>query len=228
LERKKDRDAEMPPCKAIVFDLDGTLLDTLRDIGDSMNRALVRLSFPTHTLEKYRHFVGDGMEMLARRAVPPEHSSEQTVAVALRAMREEYAAHWADHTRIYDGVGELLDALTQRGLRLAVCSNKPHDFTLQCVGRFLNRWRFDPVFGARSGVAKKPDPAGVLEIARTTAIAPAEFLYLGDTSVDMLTATAAGMFPVGVLWGFRAADELARSGAKLLIEHPLDLLKMLD
>jgi phosphoglycolate phosphatase len=214
--------------KAIVFDLDGTLLDTLQDIAESMNRALARLAFPPHALDAYRYFVGDGMEALCRRALPASHNDEKTVAQALLFTREEYAQHCNDNTRMYAGIPELLDALTRRRARLSVCSNKPHDFTRQCVTQYLSRWRFDPVLGSRPNIPNKPDPTGALEIVRLLGLTPQEFLYLGDTAIDMKTATAAGMFPVGVTWGFRTAEELTQNGAKLLINHPMELMKLFE
>jgi phosphoglycolate phosphatase len=214
--------------KAIIFDLDGTLLNTLQDIADSMNRALARLAFPQHPLDAYRYFVGDGMEVLVRRCVPQHISDEKVIAQALLFMREEYALHWADKTQPYDGIPELLDALSRRRVRLMVCSNKPQDFTQQCVTKFLSRWCFEPIVGARPGVPKKPDPASVLEIIRNSGLRVDEFIYLGDTAVDMHTAVAANLHAVGAVWGFRTADELTQSGAKLLLNHPMELMKLFE
>ena len=142
-------------------------------------------------------------------------------------MRDEYARCWADKTRPYDGVADMLAGVSARGLRLGVLSNKPDDFTKLCVARLLPECRFDVVRGARPSVPLKPDPGAAMGIADELGIAPGAFAYVGDTGTDMKTACAAGMYPVGVLWGFRTADELTASGAAVLIENPTDLLPLL-
>jgi phosphoglycolate phosphatase len=214
--------------RAVLFDLDGTLLNTLQDLANSMNSVLERSHFPVHDLEAYKYFVGDGIEMLVRRALPAaERDREATFTACLEAMREEYSRRSQEHTRPYEGVPELLDSLTRLGIRLAILSNKPHDATLKVVAELLPRWHFEVVFGERRLIPKKPDPAGAMEIAQSFGIPPAEFLYVGDTAVDMMTAKAAGMFAVGALWGFRKAEELTAAGARVLIGHPGNLLEIL-
>jgi phosphoglycolate phosphatase len=213
--------------KATLFDLDGTLLDTLEDLADSMNAVLECRGLPTHEVEEYKFMVGDGVSTLARKALPMEWCGEQTIADCVMEMRDEYKRRWDKKTRPYDGIPDLLDALTGRGLALTVLSNKPDDFTRLCISKFLGNWRFDAIQGVDEGVRKKPDPSGALTIAAKLDIPPAEFLYVGDTNTDMQTAVAAGMYPVGALWGFRTAGELLASGAKVLIERPGDLLKLL-
>lgn len=206
--------------QAVLFDLDGTLLNTLADLGNATNRVLAARGFPTHPLDAYRYFVGDGARILVTRALPPANRDEQTIQDCLDGFRADYDQNWQVATQPYDGIAEMLDALTARGLKLAVLTNKPHEFTQRCVEELLPRWTFEAVLGQREGFPRKPDPAGALEIANRLQIPPANFLYLGDTAVDMQTARAAGMFPVGVLWGFRPAEELQASGAQMLIERP--------
>ncbi len=213
---------------AVVFDLDGTLLDTIEDLANSMNSVLSRFGFPGHDAEVYKYFVGDGVEKLVIRALPEDSRDETTVARCVSAMREEYGKRWAEKTRPYEGVPELLDSLTDRGIKMIVLSNKPDDFTKLVVANLLPSWRFELVVGARPSVPKKPDPAAALEIAERLEIPPQEFLYLGDTNTDMKTASAAGMYPVGALWGFRTADELIANGAEVVIEKPIDLLELLE
>lgn len=213
--------------KAIIFDLDGTLLNTLDDLGNAVNRVLAERGFPTHALDEYRSFIGDGVEKLINRALPEQNRTENTIRTCLEAFREDYHTNWNVNTRPYEGIPELLDALKEKGLKAAVLSNKPNDTTNLCVTELLPGWRFDVVLGHRDGIPHKPDPAGALEISHRLNIPPAEFLYLGDSGVDMETAIAARMFPVGVLWGFREADELEESGAKALISHPLEVLNLL-
>jgi len=214
--------------RAVLFDLDGTLLDTIEDLTDSMNAVLNLLGFPGHGVEDCKRFVGDGMEVFARRALPENHSDEATVANCVAAMREEYRKRWAQKTRPYNGIPELLDALAARNLRMAILSNKPDDSTKAMVSELLPRWSFDPVAGALPTVPKKPDPTMAIAIAKQLDIPVEEFLYLGDTATDMKTARAAEMFPVGALWGFRAASELRAGGAEVLVGHPTDVLQLLQ
>jgi len=213
--------------KAILFDLDGTLLDTLEDLGDAMNRVLAGKGLPTHKLDAYRYFVGEGTAMLITRALPQEKRDDDTIRACLEAFREDYARNWRVKTKPYDGTAEMLDELTARGLKIAVLSNKPDKFTRACVADLLPNWTFDVVLGQRGGVPLKPDPTGALEISERLNIPPTDFLFLGDSAVDMKTATAAGMFPVGALWGFRLAEELRENGARVLIEQPLEILNLL-
>ena len=214
--------------RAVLFDLDGTLVDTLEDLGDSMNAALQAHGYPVHPLPAYRYFVGDGVENLVRRALPKTAGlDEHIVARVVPVMRAEYARRWKDKTRLYPGVAELLDALRERGVKIAVLSNKPHAATMEVVEHFLSAWHFDAAFGARAGVPIKPDPGAALEVARAVGVPPESVLYLGDTNTDMKTARAAGMFAAGALWGFRTAEELSESGAAALAAHPLDVLKLL-
>ena len=212
---------------AVLFDLDGTLLDTLEDLGNSMNRVLITQGFPTHPLDAYRYFVGDGITMLVTRTLPEEQRNEAVIQRCMALFREDYGQNWKVKTRPYDGIPEMLDALEARGLKLTILSNKPHEFTKRCVAQILPSWHFDIVLGQRDAVPRKPDPAGAIEIAEVLNITPSEFLYLGDTANDMQTAVAAGMFPVGVLWGFRTRQELLENGAQVLLDRPLDILTIL-
>jgi len=213
---------------AVIFDLDGTLLDTLADLADSMNAVLANSDFPQHPVDAYRYFVGEGMEMLVRRALPGEAAeSEEAVAQHLAAMKEDYARRWANKTRPYAGVPEMLDALVSRGLPLAVLSNKPEEFTATMVGQLLSRWGFREVRGMRPGVPAKPDPTAAWAIATSLKVESAACLYVGDTATDMKTAVAAGMFAVAVTWGFRERDELLANGADAVVDEPAELLDLL-
>ena len=214
--------------EAVLFDLDGTLLDTLEDLADATNRALARSGFPAHPLDAYRYFVGDGMRNLILRTLPEGQRDEEMLAKTIEAFQEEYGRNWADKTRPYEGVPELLDALAERGVPMAILSNKPDEFTKLCVGRLLPRWRFRAVQGVSETNPKKPDPTGALAIAERLGVAPAEVLYVGDTNTDMKTANAAGMFAVGVTWGFRPASELLAHGARALLAAPGELVGLLD
>ena len=210
--------------KAVIFDLDGTLLYTLEDLADSMNCVLERNRLPQHELAAYKYFVGDGIDMLVRRALPFEIADDEELNRFIREMKSEYAGRWTQKTRPYPGIPEVLDAFSAGGFELAVLSNKPDEATRHIIQAFLPGVSFRRVIGATSGKPKKPDPTVALEIADRLRIAPARFIYVGDTSIDMRTAVAAGMFPVGALWGFRPAEELIAAGAELLVSKPASLL----
>jgi phosphoglycolate phosphatase len=214
---------------AVLFDLDGTLLDTLDDLGDSMNAVLAAHGYPTHPIPSYTEFVGDGVLVLVRRCLPPGvRENDVVVNELVPQMRKEYSQRWKDKTRPYDGIAELLDGLTSRGVRMAVLSNKPHPATVEVVSHFFSRWTFDATLGARPDVPIKPDAGAALEVCRRLDIPASKFLYLGDTNTDMQTARAAGMYAIGVLWGFRTAEELASSGADRLISDPREVFSLLD
>ncbi len=213
---------------AALFDLDGTLLDTLADIADAANTVLDSLGFPTHPTQAYRWMVGAGVRELFQRALPGESRSEGLVERCTADFAEAYGRTWNVKTRPYDGVPELLGELAGRGIRMAVLSNKPDDFTKRCVGFYFPDGTFDHVLGQREGIPRKPDPAGALEIAGSMGIPAERFVYLGDTAVDIRTALAAGMYPVGALWGFRPREELAGAGARALLRRPSDLLAIVD
>lgn len=213
--------------KAVLFDLDGTLLDTLRDIADSCNAALARHGFPAHPVDAYRYFVGDGVPVLIQRVLPKESQGPELRDAIIATYREEYHRRWNATTRPYPGIPELLDRLGERSILLTVLSNKPHDFTLRCVEEFLPEWKFAMVLGASPAHPTKPDPSAALHIAQSLGLPVSEFLYLGDTATDMQTAVASGMLPVGVAWGFRPVEELRSAGAQRIITTPLETLVLL-
>lgn len=207
---------------AVIFDLDGTLLDSLADLADSVNAALLAAGLPTHPEDAFRGFVGDGIRNLMRRAAPPG-LPDADIARLLDFGRAEYGRRWDAKSRPYAGVPEMLEALAGSGVRLAILSNKPQEFTSLLVGRFFAPWPLAAARGAREGVPLKPDPAAALDLARELGLAPADILLAGDSGVDVRTARNAGMFAAGVLWGFRDADELASAGAERLFAAPGEL-----
>ncbi len=213
--------------KAIIFDLDGTLLDTIADLASASNHVLRGLGHPEHSVPAYKHFVGDGIEALARRALPPLAQQREEISQCVELLREEYGRRWADTTGPYPGVPELLNALEERMFPKAILTNKPHRVALEVVRHLLPNWRFAVIQGATDSVPRKPDPTSALTIARQLALEPAQILYLGDTNTDMKTAQSAGMYAVGALWGFRDAEELQQSGARALIENPMELLQLI-
>lgn len=212
--------------RAAIFDFDGTLVDTLEDLADCMNAVLGDFSFPAHPVEPYRYFVGGGMLNLARSAAP-EGTPEETLKKMAARMGERYGDNWANKTRPYHGIPELLSSLRERGMRLAILSNKPDVFTKAMAAHFFAGDIFDAVMGATERIPIKPDPEGALLLARSFGMDPGEFVYLGDTNTDMKTGLAAGMFTVGVAWGFRPVEELRGAGAQAIIDTPSDMLRLL-
>ncbi|MFC2072073.1 HAD family hydrolase [Chloroflexota bacterium] len=213
--------------KAVIFDLDGTLLDTLQDIADSVNEALKHSGFPRHELEAFKKFIGEGRDVLATRALPEDSRDPTTVKRLVELINSEYSERWANKTILYDGISDLLDELTAMNIKMAVLSNKAHYFTELMVSELLSQWYFEAVVGVSQSVLRKPDPTTALQIAQQLVLQPNEFLYLGDSDIDMRTAIGAGMYPVGVSWGFRSAEELLINGAEVLIEYPTDLLALI-
>jgi phosphoglycolate phosphatase len=218
--------AKPPIIRAVLFDLDGTLLNSLADIGAAMNRVLARLSLPPRRPAEYRRFIGSGMDMLVRRVLPPKHRTPALVRAALTALREEYALRWKDRTRPYPGIPRLLSGLDRRRIPIGILSNKPHDLTRVMVRHFFGRWPLRAVWGASARYPRKPDPRLALAISRSLRVPPAQTLFVGDTRTDLDTARAAGMPAAGALWGFRP-DQLRRGRARFLLKRPTDLLNML-
>jgi phosphoglycolate phosphatase len=212
---------------AVLFDLDGTLLNTLQDLAEAVNKGLAEQGYPEHGLDEFRYFVGEGREEMALKSLPVDHRDMATLKWLVDFINKYYVVHWKDHTLPYPGIAETLDGLTQKGIHLTVFSNKPQEFTSQNVAGLLGRWKFEIVLGASESVPKKPNPSGALQIARELGIKPVEFMYLGDSGIDMQTAKAAGMYPVGAAWGFRTQEELTSKGAKIVIHRPQELLKLI-
>jgi phosphoglycolate phosphatase len=214
------------PLQAIIFDLDGTLIDSLSDIAIAANYALTTLHQPTHPRDAYRLMVGYGADVLFQKALPP--AATHLVPQALDLYKEFYSRHPDDHAALFPGITDLLDTLARRGTPIAVLSNKPHVNTLLCVQQMLGRWPWHTVLGHRDNGPKKPQPDGALEIARALGLPPADIAFLGDSEPDMQTATAAGMLPLGALWGYRTPELLTACGARHLLHKPADLLPLLN
>ena len=209
----------------VVFDLDGTLLNTLEDIADAMNYALESLGQPPWELDAYRYMVGNGARILAERAV---RSRRDLAERALAAYQAEYETHSQVKTCPYEGIPELLRELNRREIPVFVLTNKPHADAQRIVHYYFPEISFAGIQGQVPELPVKPDPAGALAIAGSLNLPPERFFYLGDTSVDMDCARRAGMRSVGVLWGFRTRSELKGSGASALIDRPEELLKLLE
>ena len=214
--------------RAVVFDLDGTLLNTLEDLADSLNRVLETKGLPTHPLEAFRTFVGNGAAKLVERALPSGQQTDALRTECLAAFRLEYQQNWNQKTRPYEGVAELLDGLAARDIKMAVLTNKPQHFAELCMQAHFSGWQFGMILGQRDGVPMKPDPAGPQEILSSLGVPAPACLYVGDSDVDMQTGLNAQMLPVGALWGFRSEEELRGAGAAQVIAHPTDLLELID
>jgi len=210
--------------KTIIFDLDGTLLDSIEDIAISMNKVLKELNLPIHKIEDYKYFVGSGVDVLVENALK-ESSQDMKKEVSAR-FKKEYDQKLHENTKPYEGIYELLDELKKLDYNLAVLSNKPHDFTVQYVDYLFKDYGFKEVQGQKVEVPRKPDPIGAINIAKALNIPCEEIFFVGDTLVDMKTAKSAGMKAIGVLWGFRDEKELNENGADFIVKHPLDILEI--
>jgi phosphoglycolate phosphatase len=200
------------------------LLDTIDDLADSMNKALKDLGYPVYDTEFYKIAVGDGLPKLVERVLPEAHRDEKTIMRCISGMEAEYKKSWNRKTRPYDGIVNLLDTLARHHVRMNVLSNKLEGHTRIAVDFYFPQIPFELVMGASLAFPRKPNPAGALFISKELKIDPQHILFLGDTNTDMKTAVAAGMFPVGALWGFRNKIELEESGARAVIGHPLQLM----
>ena len=210
----------------VIFDLDGTLLDTLGDLADSMNEVLSSRGFPIHPVDAYRYFVGDGVANLVRRAVPEGNTDPSLIEDCVGDMKRIYGERWSATTSPYAGIKEMLESLSGHGVRAAILSNKPHEMTRRMVDHYFPATPFVAVLGAREGIPRKPDPAGVLEILQTAGVSSAQALFVGDTATDVDTARAAGLDMVGVLWGFRPRSELEGRGANWVVGEAAEIVNL--
>jgi len=211
-------------CKGLIFDLDGTLLDTLEDLADAANATLKHFGFPVHPIDAYRYFVGEGLKTLMQRIVPGSNASEEQLLDYMKKFGEIYSKTWNVRSTPYSEIPEMIQSLSTAGLQLAVLSNKPHEFTKICVETFFPEHPFAFVFGQRDGVAKKPDPSGALEIAEKMGLDVKDVLYVGDTATDMKTGNSAGMRTIGVEWGFRDRAELEKNNAWRVVTTPAEVV----
>lgn len=219
--------ATTPSYKAVLFDLDGTLINSLHDIADSMNRVLEKKGYRTHDYDAYRYFIGKGLFNLVGRTLPESEKTDQNIRDLYQELLRDYEVNLLQKTILYRGIPELLDALVAKNIRLTLLSNKADNFTKKIATELLKAWPFEVVMGSGENVPRKPDPTGALMVCEAIGLQPADFLYMGDTSTDMQTAKAAGMYPVGVTWGFRTRDELLENGARTILDEPMELLNLL-
>ena len=212
---------------AVIFDLDGTLLDTLSDIAAAGNSALERMGYPTHTVDAYRGFVGNGAKKLAWRILPEEKKNQDDYDQFVAVLLEEFAKELNKHVRPYGGIPEVLANFIDAGKKIAILSNKPHDYAVEAVKQYLPNIEFKAVYGGRKEVPLKPEPDAALAIAEEMGVDPHRTLFVGDTDVDIKTGVNAGMVSVGAAWGFRGESELVRAGANIVLDTPADLVSLL-
>lgn len=213
--------------RAAIFDLDGTLLDSLHDIANAANVALAAIGCPTHPIEAYRTLVGDGVRMLFQRASTDCRENPEVLERCIQVYAEAYAATWHRESRPYPGIVDMLKRLQHAGLRLAVLSNKPDAFTQQCVAYFFPETQFEYVLGHSDRFPRKPDPTSATYLVHCMGVEARSVAYVGDTNTDMQTAVGASLSPIGVLWGFRSREELVESGAKELVATAQELAERL-
>lgn len=213
--------------KAVIFDLDGTLIDTVDSMAEAGNRMLEAVALQALPRDAYKYFAGDGADMLVKRALIAAGDTElRKFSAAKEVYNKLFETYCTYHVCPYDGIPETLQALKERGIKIAVLSNKPHAQTPKVVEAYFGTI-FDAVQGQSDTVRKKPSPDGALLIAEKLGVMPEECLYVGDTNVDMQTGNAAGMFTLGVLWGFRTEQELRENNAKVIISEPKEILAYL-
>ena len=213
--------------KAVLFDLDGTLVNSLADLANSVNFALSSLGFKTHETEEFKYFVGDGIPKMIERALPEDKRDEINVQKVKDVFLKYYALHFADNTVPYDGIIELVSHLSKSGIKIAVVTNKAQEMADKVVfGAFGNV--FDLVFGKREGIPAKPDPAAAIAVMKHLNVTPEECIFIGDSGVDVLTGANSKALPVGELWGYREEEELLKNGAKYIIKRPEELLEIIN
>ena len=215
--------------KVCIFDLDGTLADTLESIAMASNEALASSGLGPLPVENFRYYAGDGAKELIVRAL--KGAGDENLLHFDQVFERYCDIFRKDCTykvTVFDGMIQTLEQLKQRGIRLAVLSNKPHERTLDVIGALFGSHIFDVVWGQRDDMPRKPDPSGALMIAQKLHVAPEECMYVGDTNVDMQTGIGAGMFTVGVLWGFRKRDELEQNHAQAIVSRPEELVELAD
>lgn len=212
--------------KGIIFDLDGTLVDSLHDISDAMNTVLKSLNYPTHTYDTYQYFIGSGLRNLVSKALPVTNNSDEQIEICFECMVNEYREMCTVKTKPYDGIVELLEKLTSQNIKMAVFSNKADELTKKIASEIFPDY-FDKAVGLSTEELKKPNPFEAVEISKNWNLKPEEILFVGDSDIDMQTALNANMFPVGVTWGYRTEDELKSSGAKVVINTASELIEIL-
>ena len=212
--------------KGIIFDLDGTLVDSLEDLADAMNQVLESKNFPTHSYEKYQFFIGNGIRVLVSNALPESHKDKALIDECYDSMIAIYSKACAIKTKPYNGISDLINHLKSLNIKLGVFSNKSDELTKEVVSTIFPDC-FEMVVGLTTEELKKPNPTKAIEISTIMGVPIEEMLFVGDSDIDMITATNANILGVGVLWGYRSEEDLLASGAKYILKHPSDLIAIL-
>lgn len=220
----------MKKIKAAIFDLDGTIINTLVDLANAGNTVMERMGFPTHPVEKYNYFVGSGIYNLARRILPEEKKEdEDLVRDVFNQFNKEYGMHYMDNTRAYDGMEEMLDELQSRGIKVGVLTNKGHEFTVPMVKKVYGDYPFKVVLGKTDKFPVKPDRALVKHVINELGVTPDECIYIGDSNVDMMTAKNGDIEEIiGVSWGFRSVEEIKEAGARYIVDSPGEIIEIIN
>ncbi len=214
--------------KAVIFDLDGTLLNTLEDLADSVNQALQKHRFPVHPTKSYKLFVGKGMLKLVENALPKEKRTPENIQSVSLNFEQIYTQNWNKKTHLYAGISEMLSGLFALGIPVSILSNKPDEFVRLCVDFYLPKRHFRIIRGTLPNVPAKPHPKAALSVSQTLGIAPQDVFFIGDSSIDMKTAKAAKMTAIGVTWGFRSIKELLENGANYTVNQPSEILSIIQ
>lgn len=212
--------------KTIIFDLDGTLCDTIHDLAAAVNYALKQMGYPTHSVETVQSFVGNGIKNLIIRSMPEEERCEEKINTTKEIFFEYYKVHYADKTVVYDGTHEMLKTLKEKGVKLAVCTNKEHGMASEIVKRHF-RGTFDMVVGQSDKFPLKPEPKSSLYIMETLGSKKENTAFIGDSGVDIKTAKNLGVFSIGVSWGYREKSELKENGCDAAADSPSDIIEIL-
>ena len=213
--------------KLVIFDLDGTVCNTIDDLADATNYAMRTLGHPTYDVQAYKYFVGNGIPKLIYRALPEECRSEEEHAKAMKLMLDYYAVHFADKSAPYEGIPEMLKSLKDKGIHIAICTNKAHNMAME-IARKIFGGVFERVIGHAADRPLKPDPFSPSEIMKEFGAAPAETVFIGDSGVDMQTAVNTKTHSIGVTWGFRTVEELNENGAQHIADTPSDILDIIN
>ncbi|MBN1499303.1 MAG: HAD family hydrolase [Spirochaetes bacterium] len=214
--------------KAVIFDLDGTLLNTIDDLADAMNSVLIQKGFSKHPVKEYKTFVGDGIENLVRRALPIYfRHNDDIIRECVKLVKYEYDSLWNKKSELYPGINILLDNFEAAKFKMSIYSNKPDEFVQKVAKHYFTKWDFKFITGAKKNRPLKPDTSVVKEILAGMGVTPDECLYIGDTDTDIMTGKNAGIFTIGALWGFRSEEELAEAGADFLAGKPEDIIDFL-
>ncbi|MFA7076049.1 MAG: HAD family hydrolase [Candidatus Izemoplasmatales bacterium] len=211
----------------MIFDLDGTLLDTIKDIQETMNQVMRINGYPEYSVEEYKYFVGSGVDILIQRVMRTSKIPDNMFPILKEGYYEVYAKQSKINTKVYDGILDLINELKSENISVNVLSNKPHTQTLDVINYYFKAGTFDLIYGKKEEFSPKPDPSSAFDLISSLGVKPEEVIYVGDTEIDIQTSKNAGFLSVGVLWGFRKKEELLQAGSDVIVENPLDIMRLI-